>query len=150
MCLVYGVFDICVYMYNNQWKYFSCNLMLGIICGLYKTTAVWFMNSCKCCFVLHCSLILYRSDLDNSLLGKRDFVWVHFDLLLLMDRGYQYVAGDVFNIMAVKKWLTLLTSVGSTKSNVITLTVTASAPVFSLVLALWPVRIILSGKVWQI
>ena len=62
-------------------------------------------------------------------------MWVHLDLLLLMDRGYQYVAGDVFNVLAVKKCLTFLTSVGCTKSNVITLTITVTTPVLSLVLA---------------
>lgn len=55
------------------------------------------------CFTLLFDFTCIDQTWSSSLLGKRDFVWVHFDLPLLMDRGYQYVAGDVFNIMAVKK-----------------------------------------------
>lgn len=88
---------------------------------------------------------------SNSLFGKRDFVWVHLDLLLLMDRSYQYVAGDVFNIMAVKKKVIgTFDKCGMHEKQRHHVNLTVTIPVVSLVLALWPIRIIRFGKVWQV
>lgn len=151
MCLVYGVFDtyvyICIIINESIFHVILCGLSFAD-CTKRQPSDLWI---CANAVLFYIALWFYIDQTwSNSLLGKRDFVWVHFDLLLLMDSGYQYVAGDVFNIMAVKKWLTLLTSVGCTKSNVITVIVTATAPVLSLVLALRPIRIVLFGKMWHI
>jgi len=151
MYLVYGVFDMCVHICiiinESIFSVILCGLSFAD-CTKRQPSDLWILANAV---LFHISLWFYIDQTwSNSLLGKRDFVWVHLDLLLLMDRGYQYVAGDVCNVLEVKKWLTLLTSVGCTKSNVITLAVTVTTPVLSLVLALWPVRIILFGKAWQI
>lgn len=79
-------------------------LILCIIYGPLKMTTLWFMNSCKWFLALRCLFDFISIRLGAiHCLGKRDIVWVYLAFLLVMDRGYQSMTGDVFNIMAVKK-----------------------------------------------
>jgi hypothetical protein len=150
MCLVYGVFDmyvhICIIITESIYRVILCGLSFSG-CTKRQPSDLWIRANAVLFYI---TLWFYIDHTwSNSLLGKRDFVWLHLDLLL-MDRRYQYVAGDVFNIMAVKKVTDTFDKCRMHEKQRHHVNLTVTIPAVSLVLALWPIQIILFGKVWQI